>query len=172
MGGIGDIKGKELCPDLPALCRLPVTLIATSPKDMLDIKATIEWLISNNVTVLGYKSNLCSGFMFNGDKVKLSGAYDGNFFHNKTLLLREIPTKKRLKNLKIIELAIKAGKEAEEKGMYYHPAANSLIDKLSNGISSLLQLESLIIISRNYYQFLQWGSCEATKNVKLNFLNY
>ena len=31
MGGIGDIKGEELCPDLPALRDIPVALISTSP---------------------------------------------------------------------------------------------------------------------------------------------
>ena len=40
IGGIGDVKGEELCPDLPALRDLPVALVCTSPKDMLDIPAT------------------------------------------------------------------------------------------------------------------------------------
>ena len=29
---------------MPALCQIPVALIATSPKDMLDIPATLAWL--------------------------------------------------------------------------------------------------------------------------------
>ena len=33
MGGIGDLRGEELCPDLPALMNIPVALISTSPKD-------------------------------------------------------------------------------------------------------------------------------------------
>ena len=32
MGGIGDIKGEELCPDLPALQQIPVVLISAGPK--------------------------------------------------------------------------------------------------------------------------------------------
>ena len=40
MGGIGDIKGEELCPDLPALQQIPVVLISAGPKDMLDRKAS------------------------------------------------------------------------------------------------------------------------------------
>ena len=32
MGGIGDIKGEELCPDLPALQQIPVILISAGPK--------------------------------------------------------------------------------------------------------------------------------------------
>ena len=49
MGGICDIKGEELCPDLPALRDIPVSLIATAPKDMLDIEATLRWLANNGV---------------------------------------------------------------------------------------------------------------------------
>ena len=44
MGGIGPLRGEALCPDMPALCQIPVALIATSPKDMLDIPATLAWL--------------------------------------------------------------------------------------------------------------------------------
>lgn len=33
---------------------------------------------------------------------------------------------------------------AEDKGGYYHPAVNTCFDRLSNGLSSLIQLESLI----------------------------
>ena len=29
MGGIGDLRGEELCPDLPALMNIPVALIST-----------------------------------------------------------------------------------------------------------------------------------------------
>ena len=32
MGGIGDIKGEELCPDLPALQQIPVVLISARAK--------------------------------------------------------------------------------------------------------------------------------------------
>ena len=53
MGGIGDIKGEELCPDLPALAEIPVALISAGPKDMLDRQSTITWLIEHGVTVLG-----------------------------------------------------------------------------------------------------------------------
>jgi len=41
-------------------------------------------------------------------------------------------------------MAIAAGKEAEAQGRYYHPAANNMIDLLSEGKSSLLQLDSII----------------------------
>ena len=50
MGGIGEIKGEELCPDLPALAEIPIILISTGPKDMLERKATVSWLTSSERT--------------------------------------------------------------------------------------------------------------------------
>jgi len=144
MGGIGDILGEELCPDLPALRDLPVALIATSPKDMLDIPATINWLLDEGVRVYGRYTSLCTGFMFGTDSVKLTGIYKGESPHEKMLLLNEIPVEKRLKDMSILQKAVAAGKEAEAQGLYYHPAANAMIDLLTGGESSLLQLESLI----------------------------
>ncbi len=43
IGGIGDIIEEPLCYDLPALAKTAITLVATSPKDMLNI--TIQPLI-------------------------------------------------------------------------------------------------------------------------------
>lgn len=144
MGGIGDIKGEELCPDLPALRALPVALVATSPKDMLDIPATLGWLLDKGVRVYGRYTSLCTGFMFNSASEKLTGIYNGELPYKKMLLLNEIPIEKRLRDMSILHKAIAAGKEAEAQGLYYHPAANAMIDLLSGGESSLLQLESLI----------------------------
>lgn len=69
MGGICDIKGEELCPDLPALRDIPVSLIATAPKDMLDIEATLRWLADNGVRVIGADSSRCTGYIFNSADV-------------------------------------------------------------------------------------------------------
>ena len=144
MGGIGDIKDEKLCADLPALEQIPVTLISTSPKDVIDIEKTIDWLKEHGVTVLGRYRDVCTGFMAVGEEVKLSGVYDGRKPEEKLLLLYEIDEKERLSDKTIIDEARKAGKEAEARGEYYHPAANGKIDELSDGRSSILQLNSLI----------------------------
>ena len=44
MGGIGEIKGEELCPDLPALAEIPIILISTGPKDMLESHSILAHL--------------------------------------------------------------------------------------------------------------------------------
>lgn len=148
IGGIGDIKAERLCYDLPALSQLGITLVATSPKDMLDIKATLDWLRDHGVKVLGFETEYCSGYILNGKAYKLSGKLchkDANKLeYGCNLILNPIPEEKRLKDMSFLEEAIKCGKRAEEMGEHYHPAANACFDRLSKGLSSRIQLESLI----------------------------
>ena len=77
MGGIGDIIGEELCADLPAIATMDVTLIATSPKDVIDIEGTIKWLLEHNVSIWGKDTDTIDGFMLTGKPIKITGKYDG-----------------------------------------------------------------------------------------------
>lgn len=150
MGGIGDIAGEELCPDLPALSDLGVALIATSPKDMLNIPATLDYLKSHGVTVAG---NRCTGYVFCSTDVETSAplsaypnaaAIESAAKNGGLLLLNPIPENQREQDLTIVEKAVEAGKRAEATGGYYHPAANAEIDRLTAGHSSRIQLNSFI----------------------------
>ena len=144
IGGIGDIKGEELCDDLPALRDLPVKLIATSPKDMLDIQATFDWLHYNNVPVLGVNNDVCTGYVFNSGEIPLDGEIGTTIPIAPLLILQGISEKSRIQNEDILAEAVKIAKFAEQEGRYYHPAANAALDKLTNGYSSDIQLLSLI----------------------------
>lgn len=146
IGGIGDIRGEELCPDLPALRDIPVILIATSPKDMLDIPATIAWLTESGVTVLGKGSDACTGYIFRSTDVPLSGmlSADAALSAGPLLILNPIPREKRIDDLSYLQTAISEGKQAEAAGGYYHPAANAAFDRLTDGLSSQIQYESLL----------------------------
>ncbi len=143
MGGIGDIRGEELCPDLPALAELPVSLVSTGPKDMLDREKTISWLTGHGVAVLGAEREYCTGYIFPGDKVMLQGIYKDGSVWPPCLIIHEIAEDKRIQDRRILETAVRAGKRAEQEGRYYHPAVNGKIDELTAGYSSGLQLESL-----------------------------
>ena len=146
IGGIGDIRGEELCPDLPALRDIPVALIATSPKDMLDIPATISWLTDHGVTVLGAGRSHCTGYLLLSTDVPLTGILSATvpLPERRLLILNQIPEEKRLEDLSFLQIAILEGKQAEANGGYYHPAANAAFDRLSNGCSSRIQYEALL----------------------------
>ena len=144
IGGIGDVKGEELCPDLPALRDLPVALVCTSPKDMLDIPATIGWLRNAGVRTLGCGSAVCTGYVFNGEPVALDGEWNGEKCAPRTLILRGIAPELRLKDRDVLARAVAEGKEAERAGRYYHPTVNAALDRMSGGYSSKIQLDSLV----------------------------
>ena len=141
-----DIKGEELCPDLPALQQIPVVLISAGPKDMLDRKATIDWLISHGVKVIGTERNYCTGYVFCGEKVELQGKTENSAETVKPpmLIINEIPEERRIEDREILREAIAEGKRAEKEGRYFHPAANGKIDDCTDGYSSLIQLRGLI----------------------------
>lgn len=150
MGGIGAIRGEELCPDLPALTRFPVALLAASPKDMLDIPETLGWLRSHGVHVAG---PACTGYVFRRPPVEteypLSACRTEQAVRQLTadgglLMLHPIPEADRVQDPGILEQAVAAGQAAERAGAYYHPAANRRIDQLTDGASSKMQLCALI----------------------------
>jgi pseudouridine-5'-phosphate glycosidase len=148
MGGIGDIKKERLCYDLPALAKSGITLVATSPKDMLDLPATIAWLHQNGVKTWGINTEYCDGYVFIRQKVKLSAVLNHDDLSSLTpgnnLILNPIAYQNRIKDLNLLGEAIKAGKHAEDNGEHYHPAANKCLDELSSGLSSQIQLNSLV----------------------------
>ncbi len=146
MGGIGEIHSEALCPDLPALRDIPVALLSTSPKDMLDIPATIQWLTDSGVQVLGIGEGRCTGYLFQSADVPLSGAWNRETLlqeHSRLLLLHPIPAHKRVGDLALLAHGIAAGKQAEAEGREYHPAANAAFDRLTGGYSSQIQFESI-----------------------------
>ena len=144
MGGVGAIRGEEICPDLPALRDLPVALIATSPKDVVDIGATFQWLRREGVPVYGRYSAEDSGFMAVGTPYALDGVWSGGCPRAPLLLLNPIPEEKRLQIPGAVERAVAAGAAAQERGESFHPAANAEFDRLSRGLSSRLQLLQLL----------------------------
>lgn len=146
IGGIGNVPGEKLCTDLPALAEIPVNLVATSPKDMIDIPQTFAWLRERGVKILGYHTDYCTGYVFDSAHEKLDGTFDAVPMKKigKTLLLNPIPMEKRIPDHRILDQAVKEAFEAAERGEYFHPAANGAIDKLTDGKSSYIQLASIV----------------------------
>ncbi len=145
IGGIGDIRAESLCPDLPALQALPVTLLATAFKDVLDIPASIAWLAEHGVTIYGVGERRCTGYLFQSADVPVDALFVGKLPQPPGgLILNPIPKQERIDNIGLLTDGIAAGKQAEADGHYYHPAANAAFDYATGGRSSKLQLESLV----------------------------
>lgn len=144
MGGASRKKGEPVCPDLPAIRDLNVTLIAASPKDVLDIGGTLAWLRKENIPVYGRTEATLSGYLVRGTVYTLDGIWTDKKPKPPLLLLNPIPEAKRLDDDGIVEKAVQAGIAAKAEKRSFHPAANRYFDEQSNGKTSVAQFEQLI----------------------------
>lgn len=145
MGGIGAIEGEELCPDLPALENLSVKLISCGPKDMLDRLATYRWLEDRGVIVTDLGRNYSTGYVFCGEEIAFSGCTEEEFLSSSHgLLIHEIPESERIEEMEILCRAVREGYKKQQEGANFHPAVNGALDSITDGYSSILQLEGLI----------------------------
>ncbi len=142
MGGIGPAPLAKVGADLLALAELPVALLATAPKDVFDLKATIEWLQSAGVAVFGYGSPVCDGFLIQSSPVSLDGRYEGEN-GKQMLLLNAVPAGQRRILPAQLAQAMEYGARQAKLGAEYHPAVNAALDGMSGGESSHLQINAL-----------------------------
>ena len=83
--------------------------------------------------------------MFAGKKIPLSGLLKKEaVVKPHTLILQDIKAEERVKDSAILKQAWESGLKAQERGEYFHPAANEVIDRMSGGVAGRLQLKSLI----------------------------
>lgn len=144
MGGIGTIEREELCPDLPALEKIPVILVSSGPKDMLDRAATFSWLQAHHVSVKGWNTHSHSGYVFCGEPIPIEPLNPKEPALAPLLLINEIPSSRRIADRTILDDAVAYGHAAAAKGMFFHPAANKKMDERTKGYSSEIQLTALI----------------------------
>ena len=60
------------------------------------------------------------------------------------MILQDIQEEERIKDKTILQQALDAGMKVQERGEYFHPVANEVIDRMSGGVAGRLQLKSLI----------------------------
>jgi pseudouridine-5'-phosphate glycosidase len=67
-GGIGGIHfgGGDVSADLPQLARSRATVVCSGPKHVADAAATLEWMETHGVQVVGYRTDRLPGFLATG----------------------------------------------------------------------------------------------------------
>jgi pseudouridine-5'-phosphate glycosidase len=67
-GGIGGIHfgGGDVSADLPQLARSRLTVVCSGPKHVADAAATLEWLETHSVQVVGFRTDRLPGFLAGG----------------------------------------------------------------------------------------------------------
>jgi pseudouridine-5'-phosphate glycosidase len=67
-GGVGGIHfgGADVSADLPQLARSRATVVCSGPKHVADAAATLEWMETHGVQVVGYRTDRLPGFLARG----------------------------------------------------------------------------------------------------------
>jgi pseudouridine-5'-phosphate glycosidase len=138
IGGV-DWNGK-VCSDIPALADYPGLLVATAPKDILDLRATVAAWRKYKVPVYGWRTDRADGFLFSLGQEILDGVYKNEA---RGLLLCPIKHELRLRDQNILEACRKIGLEtpAEQSP---HPLVNAYLAEVTDGLASRLQLDALL----------------------------
>lgn len=148
--GMGGVQDDVISDDLFSLEKTPVLLIATSPKDSLDINKSLNYLMNQSVTVFSYESPFCNGFLFEGPKILLERITQKELKDIKypketgCLLLNPLPGDIRVQDDAVLIEAMNRGTQARESHQEYHPAVNKALDELTQGKASIFQLKSLV----------------------------
>lgn len=84
-GGIGGVhkntgdhqmSGCDISPDLPALARTPMIVVCAGAKAVLDLPATLEYLETSGVPVIGYQTGEFPAFYSRESGLKTSSSVD------------------------------------------------------------------------------------------------
>jgi len=145
--GMGGIRGSSISDDLYCLMDYALILIASAPKDSLEIDKTMEFLINNKIIIKGYNSDFVNGFIFKSEKILISSKYSNEsckdlIADGGCLLLNEVPENKRIEGDR--KILLNSIREGEKNSRNFHPTVNYYLDKYTEGISSEIQLKALV----------------------------
>jgi pseudouridine-5'-phosphate glycosidase len=67
-GGIGGVHpgGTDVSADLPQLARSRILVVCSGPKHVVDAAATLEWLETHGILLIGYQTDRLPGFLAPG----------------------------------------------------------------------------------------------------------
>jgi pseudouridine-5'-phosphate glycosidase len=132
-GGIGGVHrgyAFDISADLPTIAETPVVVVCSGAKSILDLEATLEWLETWGVPVIGLGTEEFPAFYTAGSGLPLE--YSVSSVEEAAMLLKAhwamrpgcgaivavpVPEGKGMDRAEVEEMVEKAQKEAEEKGI-------------------------------------------------------
>ena len=153
-GGIGGVhRGHpfDVSADLPELARTPVAVVCSGAKSILDLPATLEWLETHGVPIVGYGTDEFPAFYSRSSGLKVDARVDSpeeaaRIIHTKwelgleggVLVVVPVPEEAELPRElaeRAIERALKAAEERGVRGKALTPFLLGQIARLTEGRS-------------------------------------
>jgi pseudouridine-5'-phosphate glycosidase len=160
-GGIGGVhrQAPDISPDLPELSRTPVVVVCAGAKSILDLPATLEYLETMSVPVIGYQTNDFPAFYAVKSGLKTQGRAESPEeiaaiarahwmlgLHSAILVVQPPPAESALTEEAMeiaITLALKEAQNQQITGQAVTPFLLSRMSQLTGGASMTANLALL-----------------------------
>jgi pseudouridine-5'-phosphate glycosidase len=162
-GGIGGVHREspfDISADLQALATIPMIVVCAGAKAILDLPATLEYLETNGVPVVGFGTDEFPAFYSREsgldvsakvdtpeDVVEFAKAHWNAGLQSAVLVANPIPKAEAISKSEMEPLIERASKEAKEKGIHgkeVTPFLLQRINELTNGKSMRANLALLL----------------------------
>jgi len=182
-GGIGGVHREspfDVSADLQALATIPMIVVCAGAKAILDLPATLEYLETNGVPVVGYGTAEFPAFYSRESGLDVSVRLDspqevvgfakahwGAGLQSAVLVTNPVPMAESISRSEMEPLIEKASKEAKERGIHgkeVTPFLLQRINELTNGKSMRANLSLLLNNARLAAQIARlWRTNEKRK---------
>ena len=182
-GGIGGVHREspfDVSADLQALATIPMIVVCAGAKAILDIPATLEYLETTGVPVVGFGTDEFPAFYSREsgldvsvklespeEVVEFARAHWGAGLQSAVLVANPIPIAESISKSELDPLIEKTSKEAKAKGMHgkeVTPFLLQRINELTNGKSMRANLSLLLNNARLAAQIASaWRTSERRK---------
>lgn len=162
-GGIGGIHVEQrfdVSPDLKALAEIPMIVVCAGAKSILDLPATVEYLESMSVPVIGYQTDKFPEFFSPGKNLSVSARLEsadeiakfvsyhwGLGLKSAVLICQPVPSNAALDSKEADEAQRTASQEAQQQGVRGQkltPFLLKRVGQLTNGKSTRANLALLL----------------------------
>jgi pseudouridine-5'-phosphate glycosidase len=183
-GGIGGVHKEahlDVSTDLQALATIPMIVVCAGAKSILDLPATLEYLETMGVPVVGYGTDKFPEFFSPGKDLPVSVRLDtpeavAEFAHqhwgvglkSAVLVCQPIPADLAIDNAEIAPILAQVSNEVLEKkigGQQVTPYELKRVNELTNGKSMRSNLALLLNNARLAAQLARAMSREAQKDI-------
>jgi pseudouridine-5'-phosphate glycosidase len=160
IGGVHDIQSLDFSSDLQSLADTPMIVVCAGAKAILDLPATLEYLETMSVPVVGYKTEEFPAFFSRQsglpvsvrldspqDIVHFAQAHWGIGMKSSILVCQPLSSEEEIPLGKLKGVILQARREANDKGIRGQPLTPYLlsqIDKLTGGASLKANLSLLL----------------------------
>jgi pseudouridine-5'-phosphate glycosidase len=163
-GGIGGVhRGDtgDISADLPELTRIPVAVVCSGAKSILDLPRTLEWLETAGVPILGWRTNEFPAFFSQSSGLPISARVDSAIevvailqahweagLQSGVLICVPCPPDQALPKEQVEEVLEQGEQEAREAGIYGKALTPFLLDRLAS-LSGGASVQANLALLRN-----------------------